>query len=297
SGLMGYLDVYPTCMQMAGLKIDNPDRLDGRPCFDAIRNDIPTPVKAYYYLYRDADMIRTPRWKLFRRHDGSVELYDLQNDIGENDNVAKAHPELVASLRQQLQTWMRDHAIATSHMPLSPSAASPSGEVLEVSFSLQKEATPRAPQRIIFSQPAGTCTTRTYFQYDICVDASSVQAGFHIGPVYRKTSLFQRRGIIDDRGTPVSPNYRPVNKPNQWECRRIGMATFCPHKIAPIAIHITRAQKGSTFKFYLDNIRIAQLGSNTRKDIWQQGKVRARPTSGITGLQIRPVSYSLVKKP
>ena len=44
---------------------------------------------------------------LIKRYgDGSVELYDLAEDIGEQNNLAKTSPELAAKLEAKLERWL-----------------------------------------------------------------------------------------------------------------------------------------------------------------------------------------------
>ncbi len=59
------------------------------------------------------------RWKGLRLSDGDdVILYDLQNDIGETTDVAPAHPELVARIRE----IMRTAHVSNEHWSLTPPA-------------------------------------------------------------------------------------------------------------------------------------------------------------------------------
>ena len=47
-------------------------------------------------------------WKLIERfEDGTVQLYNLDKDIGELDDVARDFPERVSEMRQQLHGWYR----------------------------------------------------------------------------------------------------------------------------------------------------------------------------------------------
>lgn len=53
--------------------------------------------------------IRMGRWKLIERfEDGTLHLYDLQEDVGERNDVAAKHPERVGEMRDKLHAWYRD---------------------------------------------------------------------------------------------------------------------------------------------------------------------------------------------
>jgi hypothetical protein len=52
--------------------------------------------------------VRTREWKYLRRGDHE-ELYDLARDPGESNNVVATHPQVAATLREQLETWSAAH--------------------------------------------------------------------------------------------------------------------------------------------------------------------------------------------
>ena len=53
--------------------------------------------------------VRDGRWKLVEWHeDGATELYDLQADPSETQNVAERHPDIVERLRVSLAAWRHD---------------------------------------------------------------------------------------------------------------------------------------------------------------------------------------------
>jgi uncharacterized sulfatase len=61
-------------------------------------------------FYGDGDLpdlaVRDGKWKLLCEYDGSEpELYDLEADRGETNNVADQHPELVGNLTKALVAW------------------------------------------------------------------------------------------------------------------------------------------------------------------------------------------------
>ena len=53
--------------------------------------------------------VREGKWKMIRNYDdGSLELYDLQDDISEKRNLAKKNPEIAKSLNRKLSHWLKE---------------------------------------------------------------------------------------------------------------------------------------------------------------------------------------------
>ena len=98
------VDVLPSLASLVGanppaLQIDGTDALDvllGKP-------DARSPHEVLFY---ENDGIRRGDWKLVLGASGSFELYDLNEDIGESNDLSATHPELVTELRRLLS----DHA-------------------------------------------------------------------------------------------------------------------------------------------------------------------------------------------
>jgi len=65
-------------------------------------------AKPHFLGGRSAGAIRKGDWKLIEFFDtGGVELYNLADDIGETNNLAKARPDMVQALRQDLAAWRK----------------------------------------------------------------------------------------------------------------------------------------------------------------------------------------------
>ncbi len=110
-------DYYPTFLEMAGTKADPAQACDGVSLLPVLKN--PTaglPRSRLYWHYpldkphflggRSSGAIREGDWKLIEFFDNrTVELYNLAEDIGEQNNLATALPEKAARLRQQLADW------------------------------------------------------------------------------------------------------------------------------------------------------------------------------------------------
>jgi arylsulfatase A-like enzyme len=112
-----FVDVYPTLADVCGLSI--PSGLDGISLKPWLENPASPAKKVAISQYQRGGgetggrslmgySIRDVRWRLTvwrDRHDGgavATELYDEQNDPAESKNLASAHPDIVARLREHL---------------------------------------------------------------------------------------------------------------------------------------------------------------------------------------------------
>lgn len=65
--------------------------------------------------------VREGRWKLVCGFDGSsVQLFDLNEDIGEQRDIAAAHPEVVGRLREAVLAWNRTLPRDAGEGPIEP---------------------------------------------------------------------------------------------------------------------------------------------------------------------------------
>src|SRR5688572_7730421 len=109
------MDLMPTFARLAGTKAPGPDVIDGRDIWPLLAgtSGARTPHEAfYYYHYDQMQAVRSGPWKLFlaldrvragpgqppREGKVAARLYDVVADPGEKNDVAAAHPEIVARL-------------------------------------------------------------------------------------------------------------------------------------------------------------------------------------------------------
>ena len=119
NALIGYIDIVPTLMTLAGLPLPpagSPNALDGIDIMPVLRGETPAPVRPWYSYF---DQSHNPGasviegdWKLVA-HEGDVlapgktanttyELYNIATDPSEKTNVLKAHPDIVKRLKARL---------------------------------------------------------------------------------------------------------------------------------------------------------------------------------------------------
>ena len=303
-GLCGALDMFPTLMAMAGLEMPATRPLDGKNIWPALRDRAASPVGSYYWAYHNEDAIRTADWRMHRFAD-RAELYDVREDIGETTNVAAQHPDVVASLQAQMNTWVDRLGAALTHQP-APAALdakpAPQGDVLEISATVTEDARPRDLLVIPFARHNGSVFATDYVEYDIAVARGSPTNGFFYAPYKGQDtephSLFFKRGEgIDQFGREQASGVGPRGGAGVWEHRVIGLCSCGPGGFPGHALVLKGAKPG-TYRVYLDNLRVRH-GDGTTTAIWEGGgDTRAKKmadTEVFKAVNLRAVPVEQIK--
>jgi arylsulfatase A-like enzyme len=87
-------DVMPTLAELAGVSKEVPEKTDGISIVSTLLGK--EGQKKHEYLFWSG-AIRMDNWKGVGKP-GKLALYDLSKDIGEKNNIAEKHPEVVAKL-------------------------------------------------------------------------------------------------------------------------------------------------------------------------------------------------------
>jgi arylsulfatase A-like enzyme len=99
-------DFLPTAAEVAGVK--PPDKIDGISMFNALLGRRQRNHEFLYWEFHErgfSQAVRTGDWKAVRNSpDSPLELYDLKTDLGEQNNVAAKHPEVVKKIEEYLKT-------------------------------------------------------------------------------------------------------------------------------------------------------------------------------------------------
>lgn len=106
-------DIFPTILDLAGVK--DYESLDGRSFVPLLRGesvDVSDRALVWHYPHTWDGLaysaIRRGDWKLIYWHvDQRYELFDLATDIGEHNNLAEAHREVVQDLAQTLGATLK----------------------------------------------------------------------------------------------------------------------------------------------------------------------------------------------
>lgn len=114
-------DFYPTICELTGTIMPRSQKFDGRSFAGILHgkekgNEVPRTLYWYYPLEerhflggRSAASIRHGNWKLIEFFDtGENELYNLETDLGESNNLLSVNPGKAAELREMLDDWKNE---------------------------------------------------------------------------------------------------------------------------------------------------------------------------------------------
>ena len=115
------IDLAPSLLDVAGIKQSRGFKYDGESLPNillGVSND--SRIAPIYFrrppdrdsFYGDKDLpdlaVRDGKWKFLCEYDGAEpELYDMDNDLSENNNLSEKHPDLVAKYTKSCIEWHR----------------------------------------------------------------------------------------------------------------------------------------------------------------------------------------------
>jgi len=108
------IDWYPTLLELAGVPVPEDQAVDGVSLVPVLRGgDLPErPLYWHYPHYGNqggepSSILMEDEWKLiFYHEDGRHELYDIEEDVGEQNDVIGYHPERAARMKKRLHAWL-----------------------------------------------------------------------------------------------------------------------------------------------------------------------------------------------
>jgi arylsulfatase A-like enzyme len=104
-------DFFPTMVELAGLKPDPKNAVDGVSLVPLLKQKGRLKREALYWHFPHNEpdpsgAVRLGNHKLIEFFvDGRLELYNLAEDIGEQNNLAGKMPKKAAELREMLRRW------------------------------------------------------------------------------------------------------------------------------------------------------------------------------------------------
>ncbi len=109
-----FWDVLPTVCDISGVPV--PENIDGISFWPELQGkEQPKHDYLYWEFHENKttdQAIRMGKWKAVRHSpEGAIELYNLEKDIDESDNIADRHPDIVAKMQELFEKARTEHEI------------------------------------------------------------------------------------------------------------------------------------------------------------------------------------------
>lgn len=107
-------DFYPTLLEMLNLPLLSDQHMDGRSFVPALKAERYERGPIYWHFPHYSNhgfqspggAVRSGRYKLLEYYEnGTVQLFDLENDIGEQNDLAQSKPSIARKLTKMLHDW------------------------------------------------------------------------------------------------------------------------------------------------------------------------------------------------
>ncbi|MFR9605340.1 MAG: sulfatase/phosphatase domain-containing protein, partial [Rikenellaceae bacterium] len=103
---ISFLDFFPTFTNLAGCQPTTNKDLDGVDILPFITGtNTNRPHQTLFWKCENRGALRDGDMKFMRFPDRPAELYDLSKDVGEHNNLASSHPELIKRYYKMLFDW------------------------------------------------------------------------------------------------------------------------------------------------------------------------------------------------
>jgi len=98
------MDIFATMVSTSGAKVPEGLKLDGVDLLATLTEGKKLPRRTLFWRYRKQRAARRGPWKLLVQ-DGKVRLYNLDEDLGEKNDLADSRQGIVEALQGELTRW------------------------------------------------------------------------------------------------------------------------------------------------------------------------------------------------
>jgi arylsulfatase A-like enzyme len=115
--LVHIIDIVPTCLEIAGIKYPEQFKensllpLDGNSFLSILKNEEPARSRVLYWEHQGNKAIRAGNNKLVKSHNQPWELFNLDNDPTELNNLTSQKQEMKDSLEILWNKWAKEYSV------------------------------------------------------------------------------------------------------------------------------------------------------------------------------------------
>lgn len=274
-GDISFLDIYPTVATMAGVERNKSIDIDGKDLSAEIVKGNTHKATAKHWVWTREGAVKEGKWKLIYNL-RKMQLFNLEKDISEENNLAKSHPKEVERLKRLHEEWLKENGVKPSYIiPADENIKpKPEGEVLEFYVEQVKDIK-KAKDGLRFVFALGYPKKEhvepgDVIEYDICVAEDGQNKGFYYTPSMGWTPFFYTNTGYDQYGRLQTKGPRVKAGKEVWEHRVVGIGELTPSRMPFNMISFTGKEKG-VYHFYLDNIVVKKADGRVF-ELWKNGK-------------------------
>ncbi|MDT8301211.1 MAG: sulfatase-like hydrolase/transferase [Sedimentisphaerales bacterium] len=101
------MDLFATMTSIAGADLPASLKLDGVNLLPMLTEGAGLPKRTLFWRYKKQKAVRKGPWKLLVQNNQS-KLYNLDEDLGEKENLALARPDILKTLEDELAAWEQE---------------------------------------------------------------------------------------------------------------------------------------------------------------------------------------------
>lgn len=101
-------DLFPSFLKFAGIESENNLSLDGIDLSDHLLNQTPIAERTLFWKMDDEVAVRQGPWKIIRLGDNPVELYNLDEDLGETKDLSQSNFHISQKLWGKYWNWEKE---------------------------------------------------------------------------------------------------------------------------------------------------------------------------------------------
>ena len=110
--IVSSIDVHPSLAKLVGAKLTTERAIDGKDSLDVLLGK-PNATSPHGVLFYEIDAVRRGDWKLVRGANGRFELYNLNTDLSESQNLISQQPKIARELKTLLEAHAAELAANT----------------------------------------------------------------------------------------------------------------------------------------------------------------------------------------
>jgi arylsulfatase A len=99
------MDLYPTFAQLSGADLTIEKTIDGISLNSLLFRNEKLPDRTLFWKMGNEIAVRNGSWKLVKIGDQPNELYNLDQDLGEENDLVESHPEISLNLWSGYLDW------------------------------------------------------------------------------------------------------------------------------------------------------------------------------------------------